>query len=56
LRRFSLSIDDLGEAGAEGAVVVDAGVAEVFEGEIGEAVRGFGGAEVAAFYGGEKFE
>ena len=38
LRGFVLGVDDLGEAGAEGAVVIDAGVAEVFVGEVGEAL------------------
>ena len=31
---FAGGVDDLGQAGAQGAVVVDAGVAEVFEGEV----------------------
>ena len=43
LGRFALGVDDLGEAGAEGAVMIDAGVAEVFVGEGGEALGGGGG-------------
>ena len=39
---FVLGVDDFGEAGAEGAVVIDAGVAEVFVGEVGEALGGGG--------------
>ncbi len=53
---FVLRVDDLGQAGAEAAVVIDAGVAEVFEGEIGESLAGGGGGECAGFYGGEEFE
>jgi hypothetical protein len=44
---FVLGVDDLGEAGAEGAVMVDAGVAEVFVGEVGEALGCGGGGEGA---------
>ncbi len=45
---LSCGVDDFGQAGAEGAVMVDAGVAEVFEGEVGEALGGGGGSEGAA--------
>jgi hypothetical protein len=51
-----LSVDDFGEAGAEGAVMVDAGMAEVFVGEGGEALGGGGGGEGAGLYCGEEFE
>lgn len=54
-RSFAGGVDDFGEAGAEGAVVVDAGMTEVFEGEVGEAVGGFCGSKIAALYGGEEF-
>ena len=50
---FALCVDDLGEAGAEGAVMVDAGVAEVFVGEGGEALGGGGGSEGAGLDLGE---
>ena len=49
---FVLRVDDLGEAGAEGAVVVDAGVAEVFVGKVGEPLGGGGGGESAGLHGG----
>jgi hypothetical protein len=52
---FSGRVDDFGEAGPEGAVVVDASVAEVFEGEVGE-TSGCGlGGEGSAFYFGQEF-
>ncbi len=45
---FAGGVNDLGKAVAQGAVVVDAGVAEVFEGEVGEACGGGFGREGAA--------
>jgi len=54
--RFVLRVDDFGEAGAEGAVVVDAGEAEVFVGKSGEADCGGLRGEGAGFDGGEEFE
>jgi hypothetical protein len=54
--RFSSCVDDLGEPGSQGTVVVDAGVAKVFEGKRGEALRGGGGRKVATFDGGKEFE
>ena len=56
LRGFVGGVDDFGETAAEGAVVIDAGVAEVFEGERLEARGGVGGSEVALFDGGEESE
>ena len=56
LRGFILRVDDFGEAGAEGSVVVDASVAEVFVGEIGESLGGGGGGEGAGLNGGKDFE
>ena len=53
---FALGVDDLGKAGAEGAVVIDAGVAEVFVGKIGEALAGSRWSESAGFYCCQKFE
>ena len=53
---FALRVDDLGEASAEGAMMIDSGVAEVFVGEGGEALGGGGGSEGAGLDGGEKFE
>ncbi len=53
--RFVLSVDDLGEAGTEGAVMIDAGVAQVFVGEAGETLGGGGGGEGAGLDCGEKF-
>jgi hypothetical protein len=55
-RRFSGGVDDLGEAGAEGAVVVDPRVAQVFKGKSGEAIGGLSRGEVSAFDGGQEFE
>ena len=48
--------DDFGEAGAKTAVVVDAGVADVFEGEGREAFGGGLGRNGAAFDLGEELE
>jgi hypothetical protein len=55
LGRFALGVDDFGEAGAEASVMIDAGVAEVFVREGGEALGGGGGCEGAGLYCGEKF-
>jgi hypothetical protein len=52
LRGFVLGVDDFGEASAEGAVMVDAGVAEVLVGEAGEAVGCGGGSEGSGLDGG----
>ena len=53
---FAGGVDDFGETGAEAAVVVYAGVAEVFERERGEARRGSRRGEIAAFNGGQEIE
>ncbi len=45
LRGFVLRVDDFGEAGAEGSVMIDPGVAEVFVRERGQALGGGGGSE-----------
>ena len=44
------------QAGAEGAVMVDAGVAEVFVGEVGETLGCGGGGEGSGLDLGEEFE
>ena len=49
-------VDNLGEAGAEGAVVVDAGIAQVFEGEVGKAGGGLLGGEGLVLDFGEEGE
>ena len=46
-RRFALAEDHLGHALAEGAVVVDLGEPQVFEGQVTEAIDGFVGRELA---------
>jgi hypothetical protein len=50
---FALRVDDLGETGTERAVMIDAGVAEVFVGKVGEALGGGGGSEGSGLDGGE---
>ena len=58
--RFAGRVDDLGEAGAQGAVVVDAGFGEgllgVFEGQGSEALGGGGGGEFSALDSGQERE
>jgi hypothetical protein len=54
--RFVLRVDDFGEAGAKSAVVIDARVAEVFVGKIGESLCGGGWGEGAGLDLGEEFE
>jgi hypothetical protein len=53
---FVLSIDDFREARTEGSMVIDAGVAEVFVGEVGETLGCGGGGEGAGLDLGEEFE
>ena len=53
---FAGGVDDFREAGAERSVMVDAAVAEIFEGERGETGGGSLGGEGAALYGGEKIK
>ena len=48
-RGFPSSIDDLRQSGAQGAVMVDAGMADVFEGKVGEAFGGLFGGQAATF-------
>src|ERR1035437_2179161 len=55
-RRFACSKDDFRESRAKTAVVVDAGMAEVFKWQGCEAIRGGSGCERATFDLGEKFE
>ena len=54
--RFSRGEDNFRKADAQTAVMVHAGVAKVFEGEGGEALRGSLGSEGAAFDLGEQFQ
>lgn len=56
LGRLACGVDDFGQAVAEGAMVIDLGVVEVFEGEVGEASGGLLGREGAALDFGQKFE
>jgi len=56
LRGFSLGVDDLGKSDAEGAVVVDACVADVLVGHIGEALGGSGWSDGSGLDSGEEFE
>ena len=48
--------DDFGKADAQTAVMVDTGVAEVFEGKVGEPLGGGLGSQGTAFDLGEQFQ
>jgi len=53
---LSSRVDNFGQAGAKAAVVIDAGVAEVFVGKVSEALGCGLWGEIAAFDRGQKFE